>query len=146
MWQRRTSRRWQEDHRTAGRLRVLVENPSAALRFADFTIFRENGLDVALCSGPEADGDRCPLAHGQPCPLAGAADVIVFGLDRDSAAAREVLEQMRARHPSTPVAVEVHRSRVGQPGALPPGCVPLPFPSSIAAQMRAIRELGEEAS
>ena len=146
MWQRRTSRRWQEDQRAAGRLRVLVENPSAALRFADFTTFREHGLDVALCSGPESEDDRCPLADGQPCPLAAAADVIVFGLDRDSVASRQVLDELRARHPGTPVAVEVARSRVGQPGVLPPGCVPLPFPSSIRAQMRAIRELGEEAS
>ena len=143
MWQSSTSHHWKDDHHAAGRLRVLVENPSPALRVAGFSAYQEAGLDVALCSGPEGGGDPCPLVEGGECPLAEAADVIVFALDRGAPTGTAVLEAIRARYPDTPVAVEVPRELVGQPGALPAGCIALPFPSSVPGQVRVIRKAGE---
>ena len=142
MWQHSTSFHWADDRRAAGRLRVLIENPSPALRVAGFTAYQDAGLDVALCTGPEGPGERCPLAEGGSCPLADAADVIVYALDRGRPATAAVLDAIRARYPDTPVAVEVPHGAPGQAADLPDGCVALPFPCSVPGQVRVIRRAG----
>lgn len=113
------------------RIRVLVENASPALRFADFGRYRDAGLDVRLCSGPEDAGDVCPLLAGERCPYAERADVVLFGFGAPS----PILRALRDRHPSIPVVVEVPR---GEDADLPAGCTALPSPASVDEQVRVL--------
>lgn len=119
--------------------RVLIEDADGALRLSDFTAFEAAGLGVTMCSGPEpGHGFDCPAVAGFQCPLVEAADAIMFtGASRRDR--RIVLDAVRASRPDVPVLVEVTRRPPGDRDELPPGCIPLPMPSSIDAQVEAVR-------
>jgi hypothetical protein len=137
MWQRTGGRAWRSP---ASGYRVLIENPSPALQLADFSVFSDAGLDVALCSGPDGDAE-CPLVEGRSCPLADGADVIMFGLD--AVTGPEILERLQATHPTLPIVVEVRRSETVD---VPDGCVPMPFPATVDEQVRVVRRAATASS
>lgn len=117
---------------------VLIEDPDESFAMSDFGVVTESGYGVRACSGPDGNGGCCPLAHGERCELADVADVIVFAGDgadktRFSPGRRRLLELVAAGHPDTPILVAVARGAV--PRALPQGCIPLPWPMSVAGQL-----------
>ena len=118
---------------------VLVEDPDGALAISDFSAFEQAGLGVMLCSGP-APGMAfdCPVVAGGRCPMADDADVVLFAMSGRSDR-RLVLEALRQSRPDLPILVEVARKHAGEDHDLPPGCTPLPMPSTVAAQIEAVR-------
>lgn len=116
---------------------VLVEEAGPLAQVSDFSRFREAGFEVALCSGPKGAG-ACPLACEGHCQLADAADVVLFGLALDDAAAQDVLRAHLRHHPGTPVVVEAPRSSETDIPADNPNCTVLPFPTSVNGQIRAL--------
>lgn len=115
------------------RPRLLIEDPDRALRVADFSLFTESGLDVALCSGPSAD-EPCPLVEGDVCCLADSADVVLMGLGM-AGHRHEIARALHRRRPALPVLVEVPRNLTE---TAPEGCVPLRFPASVDGQIRTV--------
>ncbi|HEX2851268.1 MAG TPA: hypothetical protein VHN98_11970 [Acidimicrobiales bacterium] len=91
----------------AGRPRVLVE--ATAGRWRAEAELRAAGATVLACPGPRemAVRDRCPVLHGQPCPLAESADVIVFAFRGVSDEESEILERHLRLHPGVPIVVDV---------------------------------------
>lgn len=129
------------DQRTLSRRvpTLLVEDPEGVLGRADFSAFKAAGIGVSVCSGPPPGaGFDCPAVAGARCPLADAADVVLFAMtgrtDR-----RLVLEALRASRPDVPILVEVARRAPGADYGLPPGCTPLLMPSTVAEQIDAVR-------
>ena len=116
------------------RVRVLIEDPSAALRVSDFRLFEEAGLDVALCHGPD-DREPCPLVLQGECPLAPEADVVVIGGGLGGHDRQELATAWQHHHPGTPILAEVSTALAEEP---PSGCRPLPSPSSVQGQISAI--------
>jgi hypothetical protein len=121
------------------RARVLIEDPSAALRGSDFRLFEEAGLDVALCHGPD-QRVPCPLVLQGECPLASEADVVVIGGGLEDHDRQELAEAWQHQHPVTPILAEVPTALAEEP---PPGCRPLPSPSSVQGQISAIWHAAE---
>jgi hypothetical protein len=115
------------------RPRLLIEDPDPALRMADFSLFTESGLDVALCSGPSAE-EPCPLVEAGECRLADAADVVLMGPGM-AGQRHEVAAALRGRRPALPVLVEVPRQGTE---TAPEGCTPLRVPASVDGQIRAV--------
>jgi hypothetical protein len=65
------------------------------------------GHTVLACSGP-SDVDRCPVLFGEECPLVEAAHGVVFQLDLDLPAHRDVLGHYQEILPAgTPLRVVV---------------------------------------
>jgi hypothetical protein len=120
--------------RRPNRVRVLIEEPSAALRLSDFALFEEAGLDVALCHGPD-DREPCPLVLQGECPLALGADVVIIGSGLHGHDRQELAKAWQHHHPGTPILAEVSVARAEEP---PPGCRSLPSPSSVQGQISAI--------
>jgi ribosomal protein S18 acetylase RimI-like enzyme len=84
------------------RPRVLVESPGGRWRHEQAA--RDAGFDVVVCPGP-ARGTKphCPILAGEPCPLAGGADAVVYALRADDQRAREVRTGLGELHPGIPV-------------------------------------------
>jgi len=120
------------------RPRVLIEDANPALAVSDFASYRHAGFDVSVCTGPEEDGE-CPLTRGEECPLAAAADVVVFGPDRLFGAGREVMEAFCERYPASAKLVGVARRAPEGRYSIPVGCEPMPFPTSLTGQLDAVR-------
>jgi len=135
---KRASQAWRSQSHP-DRPRVLVEDPNGAFRDADFRAFESAGLDVALCTGPDAEND-CPLHDAKQCALVARADVVLFGLGTTDERSRAVLRALRACYPETPVVVEVPRERSPDEDGLPEGCIALAFPASIDGQTRVLWE------
>lgn len=87
------------------RVRVLVEG--AGGRWHAEGAAGAAGVDVLGCPGPEGRGRACPMLHGDPCPLAAEADVIVVSHPPDTPRWRAVREAHERLHPGVPVFVEV---------------------------------------
>ncbi len=63
-------------------LRLLIEDPDPVLALSDFESYREAGIEVALCSGPDrGDAGGCPVVTGGRCPVLSRADVVLQHLD-----------------------------------------------------------------
>ncbi|MDQ1490461.1 MAG: hypothetical protein QOJ23_2975 [Actinomycetota bacterium] len=120
--------------RRPNRVRVLIEEPSAALRLSGFRLFEEAGLDVAVCPGPD-DREPCPLVLQGECPLALGADVVVIGSGLHGHDRQELAQAWQRHHPDTPVLAEVSMAGAEEPL---PGCRPLLSPSSVQGQISAI--------
>jgi hypothetical protein len=119
--------RW--DERGDGRLRVLVENPDFG--FAAERVFEAAGYNVAVCGGPERlRGHRCPLVTEGRCALAEGADVIVHSLNPARPEHAAVLRALRARHPTTPLIVEVPSPALVRHTALLQGCTIMEMPAT----------------
>ena len=84
------------------RPRVLVEVPGA--RWGAEAAAQAAGWQVVTCPGP--GDERCPAVDGAACPLAGGADVIVFGLRGDDPRSGTVLATHARRHPTARVVLE----------------------------------------
>jgi len=136
---------WHE--RGKGGPRVLVENPDLGTGFAIEQVLDRAGYDVAVCGGPDAlRGHRCPLIAEGRCGLAEGADVIVHSLNPDRLEHLTVLRGLRARHPHTPLVVEVPTPAVKRhPGVLT-GCTILPLPATRESLLRAVRSSLESAA
>ena len=119
-----------------GKPRVLVEDPSELAAMSDHSVFLQAGFDVAVCSGPDGS-TACPLVAEGTCALAESADVVLFGLDVDDAAGRDVLHAHLRRHAERPVVVALRRDAE----ALPPAtaCTVLRPAASVGGQVRAVR-------
>ena len=131
--EQRTTRHWSTAPGPHARHRLVIEDASPAYRLADFDAFTDAGFDVAWCSGP--DHDACPLVATGQCELAGAADVVLFGLDLDEADARAVLRAHDDMARDRPVVLEVPRQRMGAHEELTDGKRVLPFPASVRSQV-----------
>src|SRR5271165_4871563 len=105
--------------------RVLVEHPDEATGLAIASGLRFAGYAVGICPGPRGNG-KCPLTGPAGCAPAHDADLVVCSLDYEHAAAREVLRELRARYPGTPLVVEVPPHIDADLGGLLDGCNRLP--------------------
>lgn len=113
------------------RPRVLVENPDLGVGFAVELALEADGCEVAVCGGPDRlPGHRCPLVFDEDCALAAGADVIVHGLNPDRPEHAEVLRALRAKHPSTPMVVEVPSPTAARHAGLLADCVVVAFPAT----------------
>lgn len=122
------SHRW-SDERT--RPRVLVENPDVGVGFAVERFLEREGCEVAVCQGPDGlRRHRCPVIFDEDCTLAAGADVILHGLNPDRPEHAEVLRALRAKHPATPLVVEVPTPSAERHTGLLAGCVVVPFPAT----------------
>jgi DNA-binding NtrC family response regulator len=145
MWGR--SRSWEPGNWSAptGRPRVLLEDPDGAVRSAGEQFLRREGFDVAVCGGPEQMGRRaCPLVADGHCELSAGADVIYTGLAWHDPEGREVLKALRARHPRTPVVVEIPYPAVARFQDVLEGCHLVHTPVGRAAMVAAIRTALEQ--
>jgi hypothetical protein len=116
------------------RARLLVEDPSPALHVAEFRRFHDAGFDVALCTGPGAEADGCPLVHGERCQLADEADVVLMG--PGMAGCRDEVATAHHRHrPDLPIVVQVPRA---DPDQCPAGCIADYYPGSVDGQIRSL--------
>jgi hypothetical protein len=138
MQQRTTIAPWDERPRGAGSpIRLLIESPDPALQVSDFSCFREAGIEVALCEGPARSPYECPLVRGETCGLAEHADVVLCDLARTGSVGKEVVGALQHHHAATPVLVVTPRDH--RPGDEPAGVLVLPYPSSVAGQIAAVR-------
>ena len=118
--------------------RVLVENPdeqaglevAAGLRFA--------GYAVAICPGPRGHG-QCPLTGPAGCAPAHDADLVVCNLGYEREVAREVLRELRARYPDTPLLVGVPPDIDAELEELLDGCDRLPADATAEQVVAAVR-------
>jgi len=92
--------------------RVVIEVTDFAKREAFASILTSRGYAVRTCAGPEATDDRCPLVEFGHCDGVGRADMVVHSMRQHDPRNREVLAQIRALHPETPVVVEAPRPLV----------------------------------
>ena len=123
-----------------GRRRVLVENPDAATRAVMAQLLEGAGYAVETCAGPEAhEPARCPVLSGEVCPLAARADVIVSGLGLTRPTTRDVLRRLRALHRSVPILIDAPAPQVAAHPTAIEGCEVLPFPSTRASLLAAVR-------
>ena len=99
---------------THERPRLLVEVPGG--RWHAEEAAREAGFQVLACPGPLLGWSHCPALHGEPCPLAAGADVIVDAIP--DAAGRSLLDAHRSIHPSVPICVELRSGETDPDGAV----------------------------
>jgi hypothetical protein len=83
--------------------RLLVELPGG--RWHAEEAARAAGFQVLACPGPLLGWSHCPALHGEPCPLAAGADVIIDAVPDE--AGRSLLAAHRSIHPSVPICVEL---------------------------------------
>jgi CheY-like chemotaxis protein len=86
--------------------RVLVEHPDEEAGLAIASGLRFAGYSVAVCPGPRGHA-RCPLTGPGGCAAAHAADLVVGSLGYERDTAQEVLHELRAQYPDTPLVVAV---------------------------------------
>ena len=78
------------------RPRVLVETDRSRWRGED--ALTRAGFDLLVCDGLYREGQRCPVLHGETCPLVGEADAVIVDLPDDDAAA-ELVHSEQLVHP-----------------------------------------------
>jgi RimJ/RimL family protein N-acetyltransferase len=88
---------------THERPRLLVEVPGG--RWHAEGAARAAGFQVLACPGPLLGWSHCPALHGEPCPLAAGADLIVDAVPHETG--RSLLDAHRRVHPSVPICVEL---------------------------------------
>ena len=131
MYQRIVTPEWSMPRQLTGQRRLLVESPNPIMGVADFNAFQEAGFEVAVCGGPEPDGNPCPLTEDEECPFALVADVVLYGLDAGSGNGHGVIAALRRHHPGTPVVVAYPAGDQAALDAIPEGCITLPLPASL---------------
>jgi DNA-binding NtrC family response regulator len=145
MWGR--SRSWEPGDWSVptGRPRVLLEDPDGAMLWASESFLVREGFEVATCRGPEQMGRHaCPLVADGECELSAGADVIYTSLAWHDPASREVLKALRARHPGTPVVVEIPSPDVAKFQDVLEGCQLVHTPVGRVAMAAAIRTALEQ--
>lgn len=73
--------RWTADRAVRRPLRLLIEDDDPALAISDFALYRDAGMEVALCRGPGTERAGCPLLSGGRCEVLSGADVVLHQLD-----------------------------------------------------------------
>ncbi len=106
---------WVDD---GARPRVLVEVPGGHWHAAAEA--ERAGLRVLACPGPGARSETCPALHGEACPLAEEADVVVVSPRHDDDEWATLLEAHERFHAGVPVLID------GRNPATVPGLVKLP--------------------
>ena len=83
--------------------RVLVVNHDTDLADQEVDSLRRRGFEVRECLGPA--GSKCPILRGNPCELAGWADVLVYDAwaTGEPDGAKSLIEGLRAIHPEVPI-------------------------------------------
>ena len=123
------------------RPRVVVENPDFGIGFAVERVLENAGYEVAVCGGPDnLARHECPLVFTGACSLVSGADVVVHSLNPDRSEHAEVLRALRAKHPDTPIVVEVPGPSAARHAGLLDGCVVVPFPASRESLVGAVEE------
>jgi hypothetical protein len=120
--------------------RVLVEDPDEQAGLAIASGVRLAGYAVAVCPGPRGHG-QCPLTGPAGCAPAHAADLVVCNLGYEHEVAREVLRELHARYPSTPLLVVVPQEIDGDLRKVLDGCHQLPpgaTPEQVVAAVQSI--------
>jgi hypothetical protein len=123
------------------RPRVLIEHPDPDSGLELAAAMRRAGCTVGICRGPDATGDpatRCPLHGLEPCVAVEGADLVVTALDLDREDARQVLNGLRTRYPSTPLTVLATVDQTVELDDLLEGCTVLPVgatPDQITAEV-----------
>ncbi|MGO9207507.1 MAG: hypothetical protein ACLQBX_15215 [Candidatus Limnocylindrales bacterium] len=131
---------WRWDHP-----RVHVEHPDEEAGLAIASGLRFAGYAVAICPGPAGHG-RCPLAGPAGCAPAHDADLVVSSLGYEHEAAREVLRELRAHYPDTPLLVEAPADMDAGMRELLDGCHQLPAPASTEQIVAAVQSLSGHAA
>ena len=126
------------------RPRVLVEHPDEATGLAIASGLRYAGYSVAVCPGPHGPG-QCPLVGPEGCAPAHDADLVVGCLGYEREVAREVLRELHARYPDTPLLVEAPSDIDASLHELPDGCHLLPAPASPEQIVAAVQSLSGRA-
>jgi hypothetical protein len=127
-----------------GRPRVLIEHPDPDSGLELAAAIRRAGCTVGICRGPDPTADpptRCPLHGLEPCVVVEGADLVVTALDLDREEARQVLDGLRTRYPSTPIAVLATVGQTVELRGLLEGCTVLPVaatPEQVAAEVLGI--------
>jgi len=124
---------------------VLVEHPDEAAGLAIASGLRFAGYAVAICPGPRGHG-KCPLTGPAGCAPAHDADLVVCSLGYEHEAAREVLRELRTRHPHVPLLVEVPSEIDADLRELLEGCHQLPAPASTEQIVAAVQSLSGHAA
>jgi hypothetical protein len=125
---------WAEEE--AGRPRVLVEHPDHAVLQSAADTLREEGYDVATCSGP-TQGARCPHVALGYCPLADDADVVVSSTRLGDAP--EVLGAYGFDQ-APPLVIEIEPDEAKETAKLVPGAILLTAPITAERLLRAVAE------
>ena len=86
-----------------GERRVQVETPGG--RWQAESAARHAGFEVMGCPSPPGGWGACPALHGEPCPLAADADVIVTAVP--GSVGRSLLDAHRRTHPAVPLCAEL---------------------------------------
>lgn len=92
--------------------RVLVEEADFAKHSAIERLLESGGFSVLWCQGPEKTDDRCALAEHHECAAVADADVVLHTLRPHDPRNAEVLRNIIARYPETPVVVEAPKPLV----------------------------------
>jgi hypothetical protein len=123
-----------------GHPRVLIEHPDEATGLEIASGLRFAGYAVAVCPGPAGHG-CCPLTGPEGCAPVHDADLVVSSLGYEHEAAREVLRELRARYPDTPLVVEAPSDVDAGLRELLDGCHQLPAPASAEQVVAAAQSL-----
>lgn len=123
------------------RPRILVEIPGAHWQATG--ALAKAGFDVIACPGPGTSRDRCPLLHGESCPLVDDADVVVFALRPGDAGADELLAAHDRSRGRPPLVIEV-RGVDSPPEDEPADAVELrrPSPDQVVETVRSLLGIG----
>ena len=123
------------------RPRIVVENPDFGIGFAVERVLETAGYEVAVCGGPDGLArHECPLVFAGECDLVSGADLVVHSLNPDREEHAEVLRALRAKHPNTPIVVEVPGPSAARHPGLLDGCVVVPFPATRESLVDAVGE------
>lgn len=113
------------------RPRLVVEAPGA--RWHAESAARAAGFEVLVCPGPQSPWSRCPAVRGQPCPLAGGADLVVDALGSVPGQDPGMEALHRRLHPNTCLYVE---PSTDGPGGGPSGAASAEGPLMAALETR----------
>ena len=125
------------------RQRVVIEVSGG--RWYAHDALRKAGFQVMGCSGPPGGWPACPPLHGEPCPLAADADLVVHALAAGESPA--LLDAHRRTHASVPVCVVAPATLAATAPAASPwplaGRIPDGAPASVVVGI--VKQLVERA-
>lgn len=127
------------------RPRVVIESRRPAAAAALAGALTESGIDPVVCAGPDESGHGCPLLADEPCALIEGADAVVYDLDLEQPADREVLRSLVVEHGGLPIVTERSTEEARQYRSSLQQCavvVPYSTQYTAAAVVRALSNAG----
>ena len=121
-----------------GRTKLLIEDPDA---WAYAEHFEGAGFDVALCAGPQAEGDqcsRCPLVESGQCAAVDEADVILSSLPGE--VGKPIVHALAERSRRIPTVLHVPAPQAAEYHELFEDATLVPVPASLDELETAIRK------